>query len=142
MVHCPVGCYSSHYEINAKDNAEELDNVKYKCLKCHYSCKTCVGANDYQCVQCYPDAMLLNITSNEHYCYPISVSEKISEEKWYFATFLLLCLILIVLLVSLLICYLKRKSKYSRYYVSNTKSFDTIVQMQKKVNETVYSDSE
>ncbi|KAE8753066.1 hypothetical protein FOCC_FOCC000411, partial [Frankliniella occidentalis] len=40
------------------------------CSWCHYSCKYCVGPNDYECSACFGDATLYQMSTAEKFCYP------------------------------------------------------------------------
>merc|ERR1712226_1577829 len=56
-----------------------------KCVPCYYSCKTCNGPNDYQCLSCFGDATLDQESSEGRYCYNSSlVGRMLSASRWYY----------------------------------------------------------
>ncbi|XP_069695249.1 furin-like protease 1 [Periplaneta americana] len=54
------------------------------CAYCHYTCKACAGPSDYQCVSCYGDALLQQISEAESYCYPKALLPALTTNKWYY----------------------------------------------------------
>ncbi|XP_075238399.1 furin-like protease kpc-1 isoform X1 [Lycorma delicatula] len=83
---CPDGTYSSSGH----------------CLQCYYMCKTCSGPNDYECVTCHKDSILIN-TGIESFCCPQSLLPSIDFTTWYYRA----CIGLVInisLLISVGIC--------------------------------------
>jgi len=57
------------------------------CIKCYYSCKTCNGPNDYQCLTCYGDATLEESSEapGQFYCFNNDLLQRVgSSSKWYY----------------------------------------------------------
>jgi len=56
------------------------------CLPCYYSCKTCLGSNDYQCASCFQDAQLN--TEGHHgqsFCHNKGLVFKVfASSRWYY----------------------------------------------------------
>lgn len=128
-----------------KETAEEIDTLRNICLECHYSCRECSGSNDYQCIKCYPDAVLTHVSTNEVYCYPLSITDRIQDEKWFFRAFILLCiLIALTVLVACLLMYTNNREKRSKrkykFYKKNL--LNDIRNMEETVKTAVYSDSD
>lgn len=73
------------------------------CLDCHYSCLTCSGPYNYQCVSCPDDARLVNLTKGsskveDSYCYPIQVLPQIQSASWLFRLYVIFAIILTLVL--------------------------------------------
>ncbi|XP_075979647.1 furin-like protease 1 isoform X2 [Anticarsia gemmatalis] len=70
------------------------------CLPCHYTCATCVGPNNNQCLSCLDDGRLFNETDTEpkYYCYPITVVSKISYADWHYKLNIVLSIVLFVII--------------------------------------------
>ncbi|KAI5651329.1 proprotein convertase p-domain-containing protein [Phthorimaea operculella] len=92
------------------------------CLPCHYTCATCSGPRNSQCVSCLEDAELFNQTDVEVkvYCYPKTVLPQISNANWHYKVNLALTIILLV--VGVVVVYLSILCLYrnSSHYNSNT----------------------
>lgn len=54
------------------------------CVPCYYMCKTCFGPNDYQCITCHEDAVLINSSVYESFCCPQSLLPSMEFTKWYY----------------------------------------------------------
>ncbi|XP_063243301.1 furin-like protease 1 [Bacillus rossius redtenbacheri] len=52
------------------------------CVLCHYTCVTCTGPNDYQCLSCHEDATLYHESPRDSYCYPLSLLPRIASTRW------------------------------------------------------------
>ncbi|XP_046678962.1 furin-like protease 1 isoform X1 [Homalodisca vitripennis] len=89
---CAHNCTEGYYPA--------LTNV---CARCHYSCLSCSGPNDYQCLVCYGDALLV-VFDQESYCYPRTLVETMDITKWYYRACLGLAFNICLLLV--FICYI------------------------------------
>lgn len=72
------------------------DDATSRCLKCHYTCRTCQSSNN--CTSCFSDAEL-----HRNRCYAKELVDEVVElEKWYTAVsvvFLCLCFVILVLVV-------------------------------------------
>lgn len=82
------------------------------CLDCHYSCLTCSGPHDFQCLSCPPDAEIFNSSAKESFCYPSRIYPQISNATWFFRLyivfFIIISLLLGVMLYFLLSCIFKK----------------------------------
>ncbi|KRT80455.1 Peptidase [Oryctes borbonicus] len=142
---CPEKYYTSVLDTKIKETAEEMGARHSVCLECHYTCKLCSGSNDYQCIQCYPDAVLTNVSLSEVYCYPLSITDRIQDEKWFFRAFILLCVIIVlIIIVTCLLLYINYKEKNSRrtYRFYKRNLLRDIRNMEETVKTTVYRDSD
>ena len=68
------------------------------CLPCHYTCATCVGPHNNQCLSCLEDAQLFNLTDTEpkYYCYPKTVVSQIKDADWHYRLNVALVVVLFV----------------------------------------------
>ncbi|KAL4717279.1 hypothetical protein ACJJTC_017166 [Scirpophaga incertulas] len=68
------------------------------CLQCHYTCATCTGPLNNQCLTCPDDARLVNLTEIEskYYCYPITILPEIENANWHYRLNVALSVILFV----------------------------------------------
>lgn len=113
------------------------------CIGCHYSCKSCFGSSDYECLECYPDYVLVNATVLEQFCYPRELVSKLNFVEWYYRTYVLLICILVFLVCAFVYLAIKnRKSKYKWQQLMQIESLNTIRNLEKNVKTTVYTDSE
>lgn len=84
------------------------------CLPCHYTCATCSGPHDSQCVSCSDDAQLMNKTETEplFYCYPRAILPQLNNADWHYKVnvglSIILFLICSILLYFLIACIMKR----------------------------------
>ena len=92
---CEASCPEKYYP--SLNNESQLI-----CSYCHYSCKVCFGPNDYECVSCYGDAVLKQISKSENYCYSKAILPALETTKWFYWMFLAFManVILIVLLLT------------------------------------------
>jgi len=64
---------------------EGVSNNTAACLDCYYSCQTCSGPSDYECISCYGDAELDESSSLGKYCHNKTLVFKIfSSSRWYY----------------------------------------------------------
>lgn len=138
---CPDQFYNSYNDYQSKQaTVEEMLGYVNQCIACHYTCKTCIGSNDYQCSSCFPDAILYTQTNNEYYCYPKILLSDILSGVWYFRTFLVL-IALIVLLVGVVIWkIIAKRRKFADFIQLDT--IRHIRDIEKNVKNSVYSDSD
>ncbi|XP_028043570.1 furin-like protease 1 isoform X2 [Bombyx mandarina] len=99
------GSLSKRQDGSLKSSAlEALDMEPYAnstkdpliCLPCHYTCATCAGPHDSQCVSCLDDAELFTSTDSvlKYYCYPKKVVSQISDVNWHYRLNVVLSLVL------------------------------------------------
>ncbi|XP_044765837.1 furin-like protease 1 [Coccinella septempunctata] len=110
---CPDGYYKKDIEIIREEVNDRFLN--FTCGTCHYTCKTCKGSLDYDCLSCFPDAVLTNQFPNENYCYPISISWIIHAESMYIIFFLIFLILMSLLFISVLwlLWKLRRSNRYN-----------------------------
>lgn len=94
------------------------------CLPCHYTCATCVGPHNSQCLSCLDDAQLFNLTDVDpkFYCYTGSVLSQISSANWHYRLNVALSVVLFVVsFISLyiLVSWLFKRYCCSGYYGTN-----------------------
>ena len=98
---CASGLFLSRNKCvtNCPDGTFPFVSAKSSCLKCHYTCRTCVTANN--CSSCFTDAEL-----HRDRCYAKELVKEVMDlEKWYTAVsvlFLCLCFLIFVLVVYIL----------------------------------------
>jgi len=86
---------------------EGVSNNTAACLDCYYSCQTCSGPNDYECMSCYGDAELDESSSLGKYCHNKTLVFKIfSSSRWYYI--LSIGFIVNFIIVVLLVLYIFR----------------------------------
>lgn len=138
---CPEKYYSNYYDYKRKsENAEDLILGTNQCLPCHYTCKQCNGSNDYECVECFPDAVIFNKNKEEFYCYPNSFMRDIDLERWYFRMVIFLLIVsLAVIIVWLWKCFAKRRQ--GRNFI-HSDALQNIRHIERSVKNAVYSDSD
>lgn len=92
--------------LEAIDMESNDTKIPLTCLPCHYTCATCSGPHNNQCISCLDDAQLYNLTDDEpkFYCYPNSVLEQISSANWHYRLNVALSVVLFV--VSFLSLYI------------------------------------
>eukprot|EP00092_Neocalanus_flemingeri_P033440 GFUD01036357.1.p1 GENE.GFUD01036357.1~~GFUD01036357.1.p1 ORF type:complete len:862 (-),score=191.63 GFUD01036357.1:334-2919(-) len=85
---------------------EGVSNNSAACLDCYYSCRTCSGPNDYECISCYGDAELDESSSLGKYCHNKTLVFKIfSSSRWYYILsigFIINFIIVVVLVMYIL----------------------------------------
>ncbi|CAH0562213.1 unnamed protein product [Brassicogethes aeneus] len=114
-------------------------NERVRCLPCHYTCKNCKGSLDYDCTECYDDAKLYNISSNEKYCYPIKLIPNISKVQ-KLEYFIIITVVLIVVVLSIYLCMKKKNQDHNYEIVKDIRSIEKNVQ--NKLYDEVNSDSD
>lgn len=137
---CPERYYSSYFDYKRKpEQAEELELNLNQCLACHYTCRHCNGSNDYECTECFPDAVLFQTSTSEYYCYPSNIVSDVLSEKWYFRMFLILCILLVVLVAFTAWKFFQKKKKRDFISLDTLKNIRNI---ERDVKNSVYSDSD
>lgn len=68
------------------------------CLHCHYSCLTCRGPADHECLTCNEDAVLTNKTFTENYCYPLTIMPQIQDSAWFYRLYITLIVVISIIL--------------------------------------------
>lgn len=138
---CPNQFYNSYNDYQLKqDTVEKIHGYTNQCIACHYTCKTCVGSNDYQCSSCFPDAILYIQNDNEFYCYPKILLSDILSGVWYFRTFLVLIIVIILLLGFGLWKIVTRRQQFAQF--AHLDTIKHIRDIEKNVKNSVYSDSD
>lgn len=117
------------------------------CLPCHYTCATCVGPHNNQCLSCLDDAQLFNLTDTESkfYCYPKTVMSQISDANWHYRLNVALAVVLFVVssvcLYVMLSCLVKRYccgGYYKPNVVYNKLAVDDKLQSALEVEEEIH----
>lgn len=136
---------------------ESASKPPLTCLPCHYTCATCVGPHNNQCLSCLDDAQLFNLTDTEpkYYCYPNTVLSKIKDADWHYRVNVALVVVLFVVssacLYFLLSCVTKRYccgGYYKPNIVYKTLAVDDKLQSAVEIEEEIhkalkdYSESE
>jgi len=64
---------------------EGVSNNTATCLSCYYSCQTCSGPSDSECLSCFGDADLDESSGDGKYCHNKNLIFKIfSSSRWYY----------------------------------------------------------
>ncbi|GIZ01575.1 uncharacterized protein CEXT_234551 [Caerostris extrusa] len=113
VLQCPSGLYGS--AVGNYRSTQELTTSA--CLPCHYSCIECHGPNDYQCVLCHEDSLLV-----DGYCEPKAMVDEVrSFAAWndvVVGVFTALCLVTLALTVYVVValwpppCWKSNKTEY------------------------------
>merc|ERR1712008_51435 len=62
-----------------------VSNNTAACLDCYYSCQTCTGSSDSECIICYGDAALDESSGAGKFCHNKTLVFKIfSSSRWYY----------------------------------------------------------
>ncbi|XP_042864321.1 furin-like protease 1, isoforms 1/1-X/2 isoform X3 [Penaeus japonicus] len=85
------------------------------CRPCHYTCRSCSGPQDYECLSCWGDAVLYNAYKGQNYCHPSTLHDAYeSLQSWYkFLLGILLCLLILVLILAVLVLRARNSSRRS-----------------------------
>ncbi|XP_047996407.1 furin-like protease 1 [Leguminivora glycinivorella] len=122
------------------------------CLPCHYTCATCSGPHNSQCLSCLDDARLFNMSDVEPrlYCYPNTVLPQIDNANWHYrlniALSLALFIICFISLYFLTICIIKKcgayccGSHYSSNLVNSNIAYNKLAVDETQQNETEIED--
>lgn len=141
MQSCPEKFYNSYNDYQAKQGTvEEILKYVNACLSCHYTCKTCYGSSDYQCKTCYPDALIYTPNTNEFYCYPKVLISDVVADVWYFRTFIVVTIAILLIAALALWKIFVKKRKLAEYVQMDT--IRHIRDIEKNVKNSVYSDSD
>ncbi|XP_014244560.1 furin-like protease 1 isoform X2 [Cimex lectularius] len=95
------------------------------CESCHYSCKSCSGPNDYECTECFPDALLYT-SDFERFCYPKALLLTINYNKWYFRTFIAFSVNACIFIAIGFIFYFRSKGCRIKSNFLKISSFDVV----------------
>lgn len=101
--------------VEALDMEPLANNSKtpWICLPCHYTCGTCSGPHNSQCISCLDDAVLVNVTDVElkHYCYPnVVIAQMNNDYEKTIAILVVSILVFILIVFCVATCILKRKN--------------------------------
>ncbi|KAK9890395.1 hypothetical protein WA026_010488 [Henosepilachna vigintioctopunctata] len=121
---CEPDCPRSYYKKRVKGYVhQEVEEAysNFTCISCHYTCNTCRGGLDYDCLSCFPDAILTTQSQNENYCYPNSIHWLLQAQYMYYIFFLILFILLTLLFVAL-IWILWKLRKRNKWYYHNLKN--------------------
>ncbi|GAB6032404.1 Uracil phosphoribosyltransferase, synthesizes UMP from uracil, variant 2 [Chamberlinius hualienensis] len=103
---CLNSCPEGHFESSQQLDVTHLVPV---CLKCHYTCRTCSGPNDYQCIACYGDAEL-----QDYYCRPMDLLHRLNTTRHYeVALFIFFLVCIMVFFGSIIYVKMNRGQKYT-----------------------------
>lgn len=107
------------------------------CLPCHYTCATCSGPHNSQCVSCLDDAELYNDTgiTTKVYCYPKTILPHINNANWHYKVNIGLSIVLFIIscvALYILVACLLRRCGFS-YYKSNV-AYNKLASDEKKVS--------
>ncbi|CAH1158384.1 unnamed protein product [Phyllotreta striolata] len=111
---CPDKFYNNLLDLG--DASVESLSGNQTCSPCHYTCKNCKGSLDSDCLGCFGDAKLVQL-SDESYCYPIHLIPDINTEIWYYRFFVILCIALLSLTTAVIFycfCVKNKKSDYRK----------------------------
>jgi len=105
--HCLTSCPDATHAANGSVLVGEPVGI---CLPCHYSCVTCTGASDSECISCHADAKLSG-TATERYCRPKELVDQLaSYDRWALGIELALALNVAVLVALLAYLFCSSKS--------------------------------
>lgn len=122
-------------------------NPPLACLPCHYTCASCVGPHNNQCLSCLDDAQLFNLTDTEpkYYCYQNTVMSQIKDANWHYRLNIALVVVLFVVssacLYFMLSCVVKRYcfgGYYKQNVVYNKLAVDDKTQSAMEVEEEIH----
>ncbi|XP_044729476.1 furin-like protease 1 [Chrysoperla carnea] len=99
IIPCPRGYFTilKNQTTPTELMEESTIGIERVCEECHYSCLTCRGPNDFECTLCHEDSVLTNITATESYCYPALVAYKIHNTKWFYRTYIIMLIALVII---------------------------------------------
>ncbi|CAG4943788.1 unnamed protein product [Parnassius apollo] len=112
---------------------EPLSDAKNKapliCLPCHYTCATCSGPHNSQCLSCLDDAQLYNVTDVELklYCYPKAVVPQITNAEWHYK--INIALAIMSLAFSAVMLYILISYVVKRYGVCNRNNYNSNIKV-------------
>ncbi|CAK1580985.1 unnamed protein product [Parnassius mnemosyne] len=110
-------------QLDAKDKAPLI------CLPCHYTCATCSGPHNSQCLSCLDDAQLYNGTDVELklYCYPKTVVPQITNAEWHYKINVALAIVSVAF--SAIILYILISCSVKRYGVCNKTNYNSNIKV-------------
>ncbi|XP_073960498.1 proprotein convertase subtilisin/kexin type 4-like isoform X1 [Choristoneura fumiferana] len=120
------------------------------CLLCHYTCATCSGPHNSQCLSCLDDARLFNMSDVEpkFYCYPNTVVPQIDNANWHYRLNVVLSIALFIIcfisLYFLTACLIKKWGVYccGGHYSSNLAHNSNVAYNKLAVDEKQHSEVE
>lgn len=89
---CVYECPTTTYGVS--------DETKTICAPCHYSCLTCSGPSDTECVSCHEDSELSNF--NDSQCILKDLSWTMQSTIWFHRMSVLFSINLVVLMVAII----------------------------------------
>lgn len=133
---CPAGAYA----------VREHNKTDVFCVNCHYSCLSCKGPSDADCITCHEDATLM-WSDNAKRCVLNNLSWKMQSTVWYYrmtVVFLINFTVMIVIVVYLVLCWYIRRHRHNHEYsqVSYTGNGEVHADVERLQGDTCVSDSE
>lgn len=112
LLQCPSGTY----------RVWDYDGSSAFCVVCHYSCLSCKGPSDEDCITCHVDSVL-TWSNGRSQCVLDSLAWRMQSTVWFYRITVLfavnLCLMIVVVIYLVLAWYIrKRKSMYKYSKVS------------------------
>ncbi|CAL8087295.1 unnamed protein product [Orchesella dallaii] len=94
------------------DTEDSSNSIHYACLPCHYSCQSCSGPNDDECVTCHGDAKLHRVSAEEGdpagtdkaHCYPTDLLAALDSSGVWHRILLAGVALSIIFILSMLSC--------------------------------------
>lgn len=109
-----TACPESTFRITASQ-----DSSSHRCFPCHYSCRLCVGPNDYDCSSCFGDGSL----DENGYCYPLKLKIALQlSYRWQLGmivVFFFMALVIIVLVIAIVVLKTAQKNATTYSKLSN-----------------------
>lgn len=108
---CLQSCPESHYAWNPQEKGLA---GSLTCRSCHYSCRSCLGPQDYDCTVCWGDAELYSPFEGQNHCHPRALLDAYrNQQSWYTALlFLLLVLLVLVLILAVMVLRSRKASSH------------------------------
>lgn len=131
---CPSGAYV----------VRNHDKTNAFCVNCHYSCLSCKGPSDADCIACHEDSML-TLSDNGMQCVLNNLSWKMQSTMWYYrmnVLFLFNIALMIVVIVYLAFCWYIRRRKHVHEYSQVSYTGNGEAHAKRLQGDTCVSDSE
>lgn len=94
------------------------DKIGAFCIKCHYTCLSCKGPSDTDCITCHEDSTFILSNSAER-CVLNNISWKMQSTVWYYRMailFLINTTLMIVFIIYSISCWYIRRHKHTHQY--------------------------
>jgi len=81
---------------------------KSLCSPCHYSCKTCSGGSELECLSCRDDSKL-HATDSSNYvtesrCYSMPLLNSIESNQYWYKSVIMIVVVNVLVVVPLVLC--------------------------------------